>query len=424
MNRERIVSIVVIALIAVATGGGIAYMGRDLLPGQDSSMQDEHQDEHQGEEFERGPNGGRWLVDGSFALEVTMVESGIPPEFRLYAFVDGAPISPADFDASIDLTRLGGETDEVTFSPEGAYRRGIGSIREPHSFDVDVEATHNGNSYHWSYESHEGRTAIPERVAVSQGIQTEAAGEAVIQETIELTGTIQADPGRISEVRSRFAGVVTEVSKTIGDTVGRGETLGMVETNESLRSVALNAPIGGLIVDRNVQNGQVTGDEPLFVISDMSEVWIYLDVFGKDLAAVAVGQPVRIETLSGDLIDDEIDWISPLVAHGSQSVRARITVPNPDNRLRPGQFVTATVRIDQHAVPLAVKTSALQTFRDFDVVFARVGDVYEVRMLDLGRRDAEWVEVLDGLAIGEIYVTENSYLIKADIEKAGASHDH
>jgi len=420
MSRQTITSVVVIALIAAVTGGALWYWASEPLSAPESAMRDEHEEE----EFERGPNGGRLLVDGAFALEVTIFESGIPPEFRLFAYVDDTPVSPADYEATIELERLGGVTDVFTFTSEGSYLRGIGRVREPHSFDVDVEVTHAGNEHRWAYESHEGRTMIPTRVAESQGVEVEAAGEAVILETIELTGTIQADPGRISEVRSRFPGVVTEVSKTIGDTVMRGETLGMVETNESLRSVAITAPIGGLIVDRRVQNGQVTGDEPLFVISDMSEVWVYLDVFGRDLARVETGQPVLIESLSGDIIGDEIDWISPLVAHGSQSVRARIAVPNPDDRLRPGQFVRATVQIARHPVPLAVRTSGLQTFRDFSVVYARVGETYEVRMLDLGRRDSDWVEVLDGLAPGEIYVTENSYLIKADIEKAGASHDH
>ncbi|MGD8808556.1 MAG: HlyD family secretion protein, partial [Gammaproteobacteria bacterium] len=113
-----------------------------------------------------------------------------------------------------------------------------------------------------------------------------------------------------------------------------------------------------------------------------------------------------------------------LVAHGSQSVRARVTAANPDARLRPGQFVRASVVTGEHDVPLAVRQSGLQRFREFDVVFARVRDVYEVRMLELGRSDAEYVEVLSGLRPGEIYVTRNSYLIKADIEKAGASHDH
>jgi len=419
MNRDRIFSGMAVLVILGVTGALLWQWTREPAPVPAAVMGEEQE-----EAFERGPQGGRLLEDGDFALEVTIFESGIPPEFRLYAYLDEMPVSPSAFDARIELTRLGGATDVFRFDPEGDYLRGLGRVREPHSFDVAIEVTHADSTHRWSYESHEGRTAIPQRVADSQGIEVEAAAEAVMTDTIELTGTIQADPGRISEVRSRFPGVVTEISKTIGDRVARGETLGMVETNESLRSIPLTAPIGGLIVDRSVQNGQITGDAPLFVISDMSEVWVYLDVFGKDLASVAVGQAARIETLNGDVIEDRIDWISPLVAHGSQSVRARITVPNPDDRLRPGQFVRASVVVDEYPVGLAVRTSALQTFRDFDVVFARVGDVYEVRMLELGRRNDAWVEVLDGLRSGEIYVTENSYLIKADIEKSGATHDH
>ena len=86
--------------------------------------------------------------------------------------------------------------------------------------------------------------------------------------------------------------------------------------------------------------------------------------------------------------------------------------------------VTAAVAVAERPVPLAVKTSALQPFRDFTVVFEQVGDEYEVRMLELGEQHGEWVEVLGGLTPGARYVTQNSYLIKADIEKSGASHDH
>ncbi|MYI69911.1 MAG: secretion protein HlyD, partial [Boseongicola sp. SB0673_bin_14] len=75
-------------------------------------------------------------------------------------------------------------------------------------------------------------------------------------------------------------------------------------------------------------------------------------------------------------------------------------------------------------VPLAVRRSALQTFRDFTVVYAQIGDEYEVRMLELGRAAGDWVEVLGGLDPGTRYVTENSYVLKADIEKSGATHDH
>ena len=75
-------------------------------------------------------------------------------------------------------------------------------------------------------------------------------------------------------------------------------------------------------------------------------------------------------------------------------------------------------------MPLAVSTNALQRFRDFDVVFAKVGDTYEVRMLELGAKDNDFIEVIGGLVPGTVYVTDNSFLIKADIEKSGASHDH
>ena len=66
----------------------------------------------------------------------------------------------------------------------------------------------------------------------------------------------------------------------------------------------------------------------------------------------------------------------------------------------------------------------LQGFRDFTVVYAKVGDQYEVRMLEIGRKAGPWVEVLSGITLGTEYVALNSYLIKADIEKSGASHDH
>jgi cobalt-zinc-cadmium efflux system membrane fusion protein len=97
---------------------------------------------------------------------------------------------------------------------------------------------------------------------------------------------------------------------------------------------------------------------------------------------------------------------------------------NTEARWTPGQFVEGRVTIGAAPVELAVPLSALQRFRDFDVVFAQVGETYEVRMLELGRRDSSFVEVRSGLAPGTVYVSENSYLIKADIEKSGASHDH
>jgi cobalt-zinc-cadmium efflux system membrane fusion protein len=101
-----------------------------------------------------------------------------------------------------------------------------------------------------------------------------------------------------------------------------------------------------------------------------------------------------------------------------------INLPNEKGELTIGSFVRAQIEVATIDVPLAVKRVGLQGFRDFTVVYAKVGEQYEVRMLELGREGGEWVEVLGGLNPGTEYVTENSYILKADIEKSGASHDH
>ena len=80
--------------------------------------------------------------------------------------------------------------------------------------------------------------------------------------------------------------------------------------------------------------------------------------------------------------------------------------------------------MDREPVDLMVPLAALQTFRDWDVVFVRVGDTYEIRPVELGKRDGERVQILSGLKPGAAVVVEQSYLVKADIEKSGASHDH
>lgn len=418
MKRNTILLIIVVA----AGSAAMTLMSTGSLPGTDTPATNHAHDAESPEE--RGPNGGRLLEDGTFAVEVIIAEAGIPPEYHLYAYDDGTPIPPQQFTARIELGRLGGVHDVFEFVPEGDYLRGLGVVREPHSFDVSVTATHGGKTRNWEFESHEGRTQIPDRVASEAGVETEAAGPRTIVETVEVTGMVQANPGRVSEVRARFPGIVTEVRRDTGDVVSSGDILGRIETNESLRPLTIEAPISGLVVDRNIQVGQVTGSEPLFIITDLDEVWVQLDVFGRHLSRVHAGQRVTIMSLDGSTYEGTIDFVSPLVAHGSQSVRARVPLDNADGALRAGQFVSARVVVAESDVPLAVRRDALQTFRDFDVVYAKVGDTYEVRMLELGRSDDSYVEVLGGLNAGEIYVSANSYLIKADIEKSGATHDH
>jgi cobalt-zinc-cadmium efflux system membrane fusion protein len=325
---------------------------------------------------------------------------------------------------AVELGRLGGVVDRIGFAPAGDFLRGDSVVREPHSFDVRVRARRSGREHVWTYAAYEGRTTIAAAVAADAGIVTARASPGTIEETLLLYGAINPDTARVRDVAARFPGVVRSVRAAVGDRVTEGDALATIESNESLRVYTVTAPIDGVITERHAQPGEQIDAQQLFEIADFSRVWAELSVFPRDRARVRQGQTVQIDAEGGAHTAGAVDYLAPAGDRASQSVTVRVVLDNTDGRWTPGQFVEGRIALAETPVALAVPLSALQTFRDFDVVFARVGDVYEVRMLDLGKRDADQVEVLGGLDPGTEYVIESSYLVKADIEKAGATHDH
>lgn len=385
----------------------------------------------QGEEqldgdYERGPHNGRLLRDGRFALEITIFETGVPPEFHLYAYDNQKLIAPADVNAAIELRRLDGEVNKLSFTPQEDYLKSDSSVVEPHSFDVVVTATYEGEEHRWEFSSYEGRTAISEAAAETSGIKTEVAGPAAIEQTLVLTGSIVLNQNKTAFVKARFPGIVRSVSKNVGEVVAAGEVLAVIESNTSMLPYDVKAPFAGVILERNTNLGDVTGDaSPLFVVADLSSVWAEFHVFPRDLNLVKAGQSVRVKNVHGaGEAESTIAIFTPVAELSSQTVVARATLQNETGQWKPGMTVRGEVVVSTIEVPLAVKTSGLQRFRDFTVVFAKIDNTYEVRMLELGARDGRSVEVTQGLKPGTVYVTDNSFLIKADIEKSGASHDH
>jgi cobalt-zinc-cadmium efflux system membrane fusion protein len=375
-------------------------------------------------EPEKGPNRGRMLVDGDFAVELAIFETGVPPEFRVWATNAGKPVSPADVDLHVTLTRLGNVKDEIDFYRQDDFLRGDRVIYEPHSFVVAIVAQYRGETHHWQYDNFEGRTRITPAAADAAGLVTENAGPATIRENVTVYGRVVSNPENVSHVTARFDGVIRSASASIGEVVEKGQTLAVIEANDSLNSYAIKAPIGGTIIARHANPGETTAGRSLFTIVDPTSVWAELAVFPSDRARVKTGAAVTVRTAIGDIsIDGDIALLSP-VAGANQSVTARVKLDNSDGLLAAGMYLTGEIEVAQYDVPLAVKRTGLQAFRDFTVVYAKIGEEYEVRMLDLGRQDEVWIEVLGGLDIGTTYVTANSYVVKADVEKSGASHDH
>ncbi len=408
------------AVLAVALTG----CGQSAPSGESAHSHEGEHHEHEPEETARGPHNGRLLTDGPFTLELAIFESGVPPEFRAWATDNGKPVNPSDVSLQVQLGRLGGVTDTIQFAQQGDFLRGDQEVYEPHSFDVHITANYQGKVHTWEYESYEGRTTIPADVARSAGIETAVAGPGTLTETLTLYGVIVPDAARVREVRARFPGVVQSVSKRVGETVKAGEALVSIESNESLRTYTITAPLNGVVTERHAEPGEQTSDEPLFQIADFSRVWAELKVFPRERGRLRPGQRVQVKAEGTPAFSGTISYIAPVGERNAQSVTARVVLDNSNSAWTAGQFVEGVVTVAETPVPLAVPLSSLQTFRELDVVFAQVGDTYEVRMVELGRRDADRAEVLGGLLAGTSYVARNSYLIKADIEKSGASHDH
>ena len=386
------------------------------------SHHDGHND-HEGE-IAKGAHGGRMLTKDNFALELSIFETGVPPEYRVWVTNNNQPVSPDQVDLQINLTRLGNIVDNIQFKPQGDFLRGDTEIYEPHSFIVSVEAKYKGNTYSWQYDNFEGRTTILPDIAQAFELQTSVAGSQTMKEVVTLYGQIVINPKNKNEVSARFDGVIQSVHVSLGERVKKGEILAKVEGNESLNTYNIRAPIDGVITEQIANVKEQTNGRRLFTIMDTSTVWANLHIFPSERERIKKGAHVTVTpSIGGQSYHGEISFIN-IMADANQSVTARVELTNIDGLLLPGTHITGHVKVAEYTVPLAVKRSGLQSFRDFTVVYAQIGNEYEVRMLEVGRQDDEWVEVLGGLEPGTHYVSHNSYLVKADIEKSGASHDH
>ena len=375
----------------------------------------------------KGGHGGRLLEQNGFAVELAIAEDGTPPKYQAWLYRDDKPLPPSAGAVEVRLKRLGNVAENHALKPQADGSQMAASIvGEPHSFDVEVVAQINGTTLRWAYPSYEGRTQIAAEVAQDAGIRVAPAGPGVIADEHEVQGLLTPVESRIAKVAARFPGPVRKLNANVGDTIRAGQVLATIESNLSLTTYAVTAPIAGVVLTRNAAVGSVASEGALlFEVTDLSSLWVDLHIFGADAQHIRPGVPVTVTRMSdGATAQTTLERVLPGTATASQSTVARASIANTDGLWRPGSAVKARITVEQQPAPLVVPLAALQRFRDWDVVFIRIDDTYEIRPVELGKRDARQVEVLTGLSAGDQVVVEQSYLVKADIEKSGASHDH
>lgn len=283
------------------------------------------------------------------------------------------------------------------------------------------------SSGHVEQDEHGGdRIRISDLKLAAAGAVLAEAGGATLSDALSFNGILRANQEAVVQVTPRFPGIVRAIRKRIGDSVSKDDVLASIESNQSLTAYDLKAPLAGTVIDRQISLGEYASEQkPAFVVADLSTIWVDLSIYRQDLRRVRIGDEVLIDPDDGaGEIKGNISYLAPVGATDTQTALARIVLPNPNGRLRPGLFVSARLVLAKRIVPVAVRAGAIQTLENKTVVFVREeGDKIEARPVELGESDRKFVEIRAGLSAGERYVAENSFVVKAEMGKGEAEHD-
>ncbi|MDQ9172298.1 efflux RND transporter periplasmic adaptor subunit [Oxalobacteraceae bacterium R-40] len=458
----------------------------------------EHADEEHHDEAEpqKGPHGGKLFTENGYGVEVTIFEQDVPPEFRLYTYLNGKPLDPSQSQISLTLERLGRKPQEFTFTKEKDYFKSDVVVEEPHSFTVTVSALHNKQPYLFAYTQEEARVTMTPQQLQQSGVEILTAGPARIQTALQLIGEVRLNEDRTVHIIPRLAGIVESVKASAGDRVRKGQVLAVISSQSlaeqrselitaqkrlslarttyerekklweekisaeqdylqartameeaqiavqsaqqklaslgskagsgNLTTYEIRSPIDGIVTDKRISVGTaMKEDADIFTVSDLSTVWVDLTVRAQDLNVVKAGQSATVKATAFNAQETgKVSYIGSVVGEQNRTATARVVLPNPKGIWRPGLPVNVAVVAEEIEVPVAVAMEGVQTVRDWQVVFGRYGNYLEARPLELGQSDGKYVQVIKGLNAGEQYAAKNSFLIKAELGKASASHDH
>jgi membrane fusion protein, heavy metal efflux system len=308
---------------------------------------------------------------------------------------------------------------------------GVQSKEEPGNKGVTEKETNPGSSHdkdeqkagrtdREGLEPNEvGRVDLNERQAKNANLDVEVAGPAKINVSLQLSGKITFNEDAVANVSAPYPGIVKAVYKGLGDRVQKGEALALIQSSESLREYQVNSDISGTIIKKEATIGELARDDKaIFMVADLSTVWVDFSVFPQDFRRLKPGQVVRINYADNLSTRSKISYIAPFGSENTQSMLARAVVQNPDGLLRPGLFVTGELFVEEIDAPVAVRPSAIQNINEKTVVFTAKGFVFEAREVALGTNDGNYVQVLSGLNAGDRYVAGNSFLLKAELGKS------
>lgn len=292
------------------------------------------------------------------------------------------------------------------------------------------EVEHDGHEHgETEHDDHQDKTAslhFSESRLRDFGIEIKTVSSGLVSQQITLPGEVQLNKERVAHINPRFSAKVINVLARTGDVVNAGQVLAVAESSNTLAQFELTSLIAGTITNSHITLGEVLdASDTAFVVADLSQLWVEIDLYPKHVSQVIAGQTVIISTQHGSApATSKISYVAPLVEEQTRTGLARVLLDNKHGQWKPGIFITATITLNETPVDLVLPLTAVIEVDGASIVFVQKDEEWEPRKITLGRRDSKQVEVLSGLKLGERYVSKGGFTLKAQLQKGAFDDGH
>ncbi|KPA14887.1 hemolysin D [Candidatus Magnetomorum sp. HK-1] len=276
------------------------------------------------------------------------------------------------------------------------------------------------NDFHAGHDHEDSNSVeLTKRGIKFAGLTFDIVSKKIISKSIELPGEIGFNEDRVAHITPRYPGIVKKVNKNLGQKVKKGQLLAVVENNDSLTTYNILAPIAGQIVEKHLLPGEFVGeDSTLFVIADLSTVWVNCDVYAKDADYVYKGQKILIQAVGTNRkLKTSLSYVAPVYNTITRSMIVRAEISNIDGKWRPGTFITGQISVATDKPVLVVSNEAVQVLDGESIVFvpSKFQNSFEPFVVKKGIENNQYVEILSGLSEGDAYVSKGAFELKAKI---------
>ncbi|MCH8045116.1 MAG: efflux RND transporter periplasmic adaptor subunit, partial [Planctomycetes bacterium] len=197
-------------------------------------------------------------------------------------------------------------------------------------------------------------------------------------------------------------------------------------TQQARSRIYISAPIGGTVIERLATEGQyIKAGQPIYRVVDLSTVWLMLKLFPEDAANIRDGQRVEMEvqSLPGRRFSGRVAFIDPRVDPKTRTVAVRVVMSNEDGMLRPGDYATARIEVDESISGrdvLVIPRSAVLLAGDNSVVYVETEPGrFEIRLVVLGLMTEDQAVIVEGIKPGEEVAISGNFLIDSQMQLSG-----